>query len=52
MHSTDTIDDAICLEGELCLWLDNEAEVTLTPGTCVLRAAPVTRGRTAARSRR
>lgn len=37
MHTTDTIDYAICLEGELCLELDNEAVVTLTPGTCVVQ---------------
>jgi len=30
-------DYAICLEGELCLELDNGAEVTLTPGTCVVQ---------------
>ena len=37
MHTTDTVDYAICLEGELCLILDNDAEVTLTPGTCVVQ---------------
>jgi quercetin dioxygenase-like cupin family protein len=37
MHTTDTIDYAICLEGELSLRLDNDAEVTLTPGTCVVQ---------------
>ena len=37
MHTTDTVDYAICLEGELCLRLDGEAEVTLTPGTCVVQ---------------
>jgi len=37
MHTTDTVDYAICLEGELCLELDNGAEVTLTPGTCVVQ---------------
>jgi hypothetical protein len=37
MHTTDTIDYAICLEGELCLELDNGAEQTLTPGTCVIQ---------------
>ena len=36
-HTTDTVDYGICLEGELCLRLDNDAEVTLTPGTCVLQ---------------
>lgn len=37
MHTTDTVDYAICLEGELTLRLDNDAEVTLTPGTCVVQ---------------
>jgi len=37
MHTTDTVDYAICLEGELSLRLDNDAEVTLTPGTCVVQ---------------
>ena len=37
MHTTDTVDYGICLEGELCLELDNGAEVTLTPGTCVVQ---------------
>lgn len=37
MHRTDTVDYAICLAGELCLELDNGAEVTLTPGTCVVQ---------------
>lgn len=37
MHTTDTIDYGICLEGELCLELDDGAEVTLTPGTCVVQ---------------
>jgi len=37
MHTTDTIDYAICLEGELCLELDNGAETTLTAGTCVIQ---------------
>ncbi|GLY93966.1 cupin domain-containing protein [Actinoplanes sp. NBRC 103695] len=37
MHTTDTIDYAICLEGELCLTLDNGVEKTLTPGTCVIQ---------------
>lgn len=37
MHTTDTIDYAICLEGELSLELDDGAEVTLTPGTCVVQ---------------
>jgi mannose-6-phosphate isomerase-like protein (cupin superfamily) len=37
MHTTDTVDYAICLEGELSLELDQGAEVTLTPGTCVVQ---------------
>ncbi|MFI5952155.1 cupin domain-containing protein [Cryptosporangium sp. NPDC051539] len=37
MHTTDTVDYAICLEGELSLELDHGAEVTLTPGTCVVQ---------------
>ena len=37
MHTTDTVDYGICLEGELCLTLDDGAEVTLTPGTCVVQ---------------
>ncbi|GAA1028627.1 cupin domain-containing protein [Virgisporangium ochraceum] len=37
MHTTDTVDYAICVEGELCLELDNGAEITLTPGTCVVQ---------------
>lgn len=37
MHTTDTVDYAICLEGELVLTLDHGAEVTLTPGTCVVQ---------------
>ncbi|MET0522617.1 MAG: cupin domain-containing protein, partial [Jiangellaceae bacterium] len=32
MHTTDTVDYGICLEGELSLELDDGAEVTLTPG--------------------
>ena len=37
MHTTDTVDYAICLEGELVLTLDNDEEVTLRPGTCVVQ---------------
>jgi hypothetical protein len=37
MHTTDTVDYAICLEGELELRLDNDATVTLTPGACVVQ---------------
>ena len=36
-HTTDTIDYAICLEGELVLTLDNDEEHTLRPGTCVVQ---------------
>lgn len=36
MHATDTLDYGICLEGELVLELD-EAEVLLTPGSCVVQ---------------
>jgi hypothetical protein len=37
MHTTDTVDYGICLEGELVLTLDNDEEVTLTPGACVVQ---------------
>ncbi|GAA3753202.1 cupin domain-containing protein [Salinactinospora qingdaonensis] len=37
MHTTDTLDYAICLTGELYLELDNGKEVLLTPGTCVVQ---------------
>jgi quercetin dioxygenase-like cupin family protein len=37
MHTTDTIDYAVCLEGELCLELDDGAEVRLTPGTTIVQ---------------
>ena len=37
MHTTDTVDYAICLEGELVLTLDNDEEITLRPGTCVVQ---------------
>ncbi|MEO3787449.1 cupin domain-containing protein [Actinocorallia sp. B10E7] len=37
MHSTDTLDYGICLEGELWLELDDGTEVRLTPGTCVVQ---------------
>jgi len=37
MHTTDTIDYAVCLAGELVLTLDNDEEVTLRPGTCVVQ---------------
>jgi quercetin dioxygenase-like cupin family protein len=37
IHTTDTVDYGICLEGELWLRLDNEAEAVLRPGTCVVQ---------------
>lgn len=37
MHATDTLDYAICLDGELYLELDGGAEVKLTPGSCVVQ---------------
>lgn len=37
MHTTDTVDYGICLEGELHLELDNGEEVRLTPGACVVQ---------------
>lgn len=37
MHTTDSIDYGICLEGELHLELDDGKEVTLTPGACVVQ---------------
>jgi quercetin dioxygenase-like cupin family protein len=37
MHTTDSIDYGICLEGELHLELDNGKEVKLTPGACVVQ---------------
>ena len=37
MHTTDTVDYGICLEGELHLELDGGREVTLTPGACVVQ---------------
>ena len=37
MHTTDTVDYGICLEGELVLTLDHDEEVTLTPGSCVVQ---------------
>lgn len=38
MHATDTLDYAICLEGELWLELDGGEEARLTPGTCVVQS--------------
>lgn len=37
MHTTDTVDYAICIEGELVLTLDNQEEIVLRPGTCVVQ---------------
>jgi hypothetical protein len=37
MHTTDSIDYGICLEGELHLELDDGAEVKLAPGACVVQ---------------
>ncbi|MEU8196486.1 cupin domain-containing protein [Microbispora amethystogenes] len=37
MHTTDTLDYGICLEGELWLELDSGDEVRLTPGACVVQ---------------
>ncbi|UBU11408.1 cupin domain-containing protein [Nonomuraea gerenzanensis] len=37
MHTTDTLDYGICLEGELWLELDSGEEVRLTPGACVVQ---------------
>lgn len=37
MHTTDTLDYAVCLAGELYLELDHGREVLLTPGSCVVQ---------------
>jgi hypothetical protein len=37
MHTTDTLDYGICLEGELHLELDDGKEVLVTPGTVVVQ---------------
>ncbi|WP_448642343.1 cupin domain-containing protein [Geodermatophilus sp. URMC 63] len=37
MHTTDTIDYGLCVEGEMWLELDDGQEVHLTPGTCVVQ---------------
>jgi mannose-6-phosphate isomerase-like protein (cupin superfamily) len=37
MHTTDTIDYGLCVEGEMWLELDDGQEVRLTPGTCVVQ---------------
>ena len=37
MHTTDSVDYGICLEGELCLELDDGREVRLTPGSTIVQ---------------
>jgi quercetin dioxygenase-like cupin family protein len=37
MHTTDSIDYGLCLEGEMYLELDDGKGVHLTPGTCVVQ---------------
>lgn len=37
MHTTDTLDYGMCLEGELWLELGDTTQVRLTPGTCVVQ---------------
>ncbi|WP_058041408.1 cupin domain-containing protein [Streptomyces roseifaciens] len=37
LHTTDTLDYGICLQGELHLELDDGREVLITPGTCVVQ---------------
>lgn len=37
VHTTQTIDYGICIEGEVHLELDDGEEVRLTPGTCVVQ---------------
>ncbi|MHA6792062.1 cupin domain-containing protein [Pseudonocardia bannensis] len=37
MHTTDSIDYGICVDGEIYLELDDGAEVHVTPGTCVVQ---------------
>jgi hypothetical protein len=37
MHTTDTIDYGLCVEGEVWLELDDGQDVHLTPGTCVVQ---------------
>lgn len=37
MHSTATVDYAVCLAGEMVLELSGGAEVLLTPGSCVVQ---------------
>jgi quercetin dioxygenase-like cupin family protein len=37
MHTADSVDYGLCVEGEMWLELDDGHEVQLTPGTCVVR---------------
>jgi hypothetical protein len=37
MHTTDSVDYGVCVEGEIYLELDDGAEVHVTPGTCVVQ---------------
>lgn len=37
MHTTDSIDYGVCVDGELFLELDDGAEMHVTPGTCVVQ---------------
>jgi mannose-6-phosphate isomerase-like protein (cupin superfamily) len=37
MHTTDTVDIDVVLSGEICLQLDDGAEVRLCPGDCVIQ---------------
>jgi quercetin dioxygenase-like cupin family protein len=37
MHTTDSVDYGLCVEGEMWLELDDGREVHLTPGTCVVQ---------------
>ncbi|GAA2898324.1 cupin domain-containing protein [Pseudonocardia halophobica] len=37
MHTTDSIDYAFCVEGEMWMELDDGQEVHLTPGTCLVQ---------------
>jgi hypothetical protein len=37
MHTTDSIDYGLCVEGEMYLELDDGQEVHLTPGTCIVQ---------------
>lgn len=37
MHTTDSVDYGVCVEGEVYLELDDGAEAHVTPGTCVVQ---------------